>query len=70
MAYTEAQKKATTKYLTKLKDVRLRISHDEYALWSVAAKEYGFVKEDGTPNMRQFIMAAVKEKIMREMNKA
>ena len=64
--YSEAQKKATMNYLKGLKDVRLRISPEEYAAWTEAAKAAGFTKEDGTANMRQYIIAAVTEKINRQ----
>lgn len=66
MAYTEAQKKATMNYLKNLKDVRLRITPEEYTAWTEAAKASGFTKEDGTANMRQFIITAVTEKINKQ----
>ena len=66
--YTEAQKKATMKYMEKLKDVRFRITPEEYTAWTEAAKAAGFTKADGTANMRQFIIAAVTDKIKWDMH--
>lgn len=67
MAYSEAQKRATMAYLKSMKDVRLRITPEEYAEWTEAAIAAGFTQteKDGTikANMRQFIMAAINEKI-------
>lgn len=65
MASTEAQRAAVRKYLGKLKDVRLRIDPKEYEKWTTTAKQMGYTKRNGEANMKQFIYAAVNEKIDR-----
>ncbi len=64
--YTEAHKAATMRYLSTLKDVRLRVAPGKYSEWAEAAKRLEFVKDDGTANMRQFIMWAVEYAIEKE----
>ena len=46
-------------YLAKLKDVRFRVKPEEFAQMQKAAEEQGY------PSMRQFILAAIKEKMER-----
>ena len=55
--YNEASKKATMKYLEKLKEIRFRVKPEDYARYEAAAKEAGY------PSMRQFFIAAIEEKI-------
>ncbi len=59
MAYNEKQKEATLKYLKKLKEIRFRVTPDEYAAYEAAAKKGGYT------SMRQFYLDAIKEKIDR-----
>ena len=55
--YNETSKKATMKYLDKLKEIHFRVKPEEYDRYEVAAKEAGY------PSMRQFFIAAIEEKI-------
>ena len=57
--YNEAQKKATMKYLDKLKEIRFRVQPEEYAKYEHAAKKAGY------SSMRQFYIDAINEKIER-----
>ena len=55
--YNETSKKATMKYLDKLKTISFRVKPEEYERYEAAAKEAGY------PSMRQFFIAAIEEKI-------
>ena len=55
--YTEAQKKATKKYLDTLKEIRFRVKPEEYAHFEEVAKAAGYT------SMRQFYIDAINEKI-------
>ena len=55
--YNETSKKATMKYLEKLKEIRFRVKPEEYERYEVAAREAGY------PSMRQFFIDAIEEKI-------
>ena len=55
--YDETSKKATMKYLDKLKEIRFRVKPEDYERYEAAAKEAGY------PSMRQFFIAAIEEKI-------
>lgn len=57
MAYD--QKEYLKQYLSKLKEVRFRVKPEEFAEMQKAAEEQGY------PSMRQFILAAIKEKMER-----
>lgn len=59
MAYTESQKKATTKYLQTLKEVRFRIKYEEYN----KIKEYA---DYNKMSVRAFILQAIKNEMERE----
>ena len=54
MAYN---KDYTLEYLKKLKEIRFRVSQEDYKRFESAAKEQGY------PSMRQFFLAAIEEKI-------
>lgn len=58
MAYSESQKKATTKYLQSLKEVRFRIKHEEYKQIQTFAESKGL-------SVRAFILQAIKHEIER-----
>ena len=55
--YNESQKKATIKYLAKLKDIRFRVKPEEYQIMQDAAKKAGYT------SMRQFFLDAISDKI-------
>lgn len=55
--YNESQKKATIKYLQKLKDIRFRVKPEEYQEMQNAAKKAGY------SSMRQFFLDAISDKI-------
>lgn len=57
--YTDAQKKATTKYLNSLKSLSIRISAGEY-------DRYKSFAEQNNMSLRAFVLAAMNEKIERE----
>lgn len=57
MAYNEKQKEYTMKYLDKLKEIRFRVTFEEYERYEKIAKEAGY------PSMRQFYLDAIEEKI-------
>lgn len=57
--YTEPQKKATLKYLNKLKSISIRVPEDEYRKYKEAAEAAGMP-------LRQFILSSMDEKIQRE----
>lgn len=59
MAYTESQKKATTKYLQSLKEVRFRIKPEEYEQLQTFANNKGL-------SVRAFILQAIKHEMERE----
>lgn len=52
-------KDAILRYLKKLKEVRFRVTQEEYARYEEAAKAQGY------ESMRQFLIAAIEEKIER-----
>ena len=58
VAYTEAQKEATKKYLRSLKSLSIRITEDEYNKYTNAAQRSGM-------SLRAFVMEAIEEKISR-----
>ena len=51
------QKAYLNEYLSKLKEIRFRVKPEEFAEMQKAAEEQGY------PSMRQFILAAIKEKM-------
>lgn len=55
--YNESSKKATMKYLEKLKEIRFRVKPEDYDRYEAAAKEAGY------SSMRQFFIDAIEEKI-------
>lgn len=57
LMYNESQKKATIKYLQKLKDIRFRVKPEEYQEMQNAAKKAGY------SSMRQFFLDAISDKI-------
>lgn len=57
LMYNESQKKATIKYLQKLKDIRFRVKPEEYQEMQDAAKKAGY------SSMRQFFLDAISDKI-------
>lgn len=57
MAYD--QKEYLKQYLSKLKEVRFRVKPEEFSEMQAAAERMGY------PSMRQFILAAIKEKMER-----
>ena len=57
LMYNESQKKATIKYLQKLKDIRFRVKPEEYQIMQDAAKKAGYT------SMRQFFLDAISDKI-------
>lgn len=57
LMYNESQKKATIKYLQKLKDIRFRVKPEEYQIMQNAAKKAGYT------SMRQFFLDAINDKI-------
>ena len=57
MVYNESQKKATIKYLKGLKEIRFRVTPEEYNNYQEAAAKQGY------KSMRQFYMDAIDEKI-------
>lgn len=54
MAYNKSY---TLEYLKKLKEIRFRVSQEDYKRFEAAAKEQGY------PSMRQFFLAAIEKKI-------
>lgn len=59
MAYTKAQKKATTKYLNNLKSISIRVSNEQYSIY----KSYVDSKEI---SLRSFILDSMEEKMKRD----
>lgn len=57
MPYNEKQKGYTMKYLNKLKEIRFRVTQDEFERYEQAAKKAGY------SSLRQFYMDAINEKI-------
>lgn len=57
--YDEVSKRATMKYLAKLKEIRFRVTPEEYERYERAARAQGY------SSMRQFYLAAIEEKISR-----
>lgn len=58
MATTEAQKKATKSYLKSLKSLSIRISEEDYNIYSEAAKKANM-------SLRAYVIQAIEEKISR-----
>lgn len=56
--YTEAQKKATTKYLKTLKEVRFRVKPEEYEQIQSSATSKGL-------SVRAFILQAIQHELER-----
>ena len=59
MAYNDAQKKATEKYLKSLKNIGIRVKPEDYARYSAAASASGM-------SLRAFVLEAVEEKIAKQ----
>ena len=59
LMYNEAQKNATMKYLSSLKEIRFRVKPEEYERYQEAAAAAGY------SSMRQFFMDAIQEKVDR-----
>ena len=59
--YTEAQAKATKKYLSNIGEYRLRVSKEDKERYMKIAKEYGM-------SLNKFAIEAIEEKIAREKN--
>lgn len=57
--YDEVSKRATMRYLAKLKEYKLRVKPDEFEKYERASKAQGY------QSIRQFILAAIEEKISR-----
>lgn len=57
MAYNDKQKEYTMRYLKKLKEIRFRVSQEEYAEFEK------FAHDNGYDSMRQFYLDAINEKI-------
>lgn len=57
--YTEAQAKATKKYLSNIGEYRLRVSKEDKERYMKIAKEYGM-------SLNKFAIEAIEEKIARE----
>lgn len=62
MTYTKAAKEASMRYHAKLKEIRFRVKPEEAEAYEEARKAGGYT------SMRQFIMAAITEKIQRIKN--
>lgn len=60
MAYDKAHKKATIKYLKKLKEIRFRVKPEKYNAYKKAAEKAGY------KSMSKFYVKAIEEKIERE----
>lgn len=59
MAYNEKQKEYTMRYLDKLKQIRFRVTYEEYDRYKEA------VEKSGYPSLTQFCKDAIEEKIER-----
>lgn len=57
--YKESQKKATLKYLAKLKEIRFRVKPEEYQAMQEAAERLGHA------SMRQFFLSAIEKEVER-----
>lgn len=57
MPYNEKQKKWTMDYLGNLKEIRFRVSQEDYEKFKVAAHDFGY------ESMRQFYIEALNEKV-------
>lgn len=60
MVYDKKQKEYTMNYLKKLKEIRFRVTPEEFQRYEEAAKKAGY------PSMRQFYLDAINEKIERD----
>ena len=56
MSYTQAQKKATQKYLNTLKSLSIRIKDEDYTRYSNAAKKANM-------SLRAYVIKSIEEKI-------
>ena len=61
MSYNESQRKATTKYLSTLKEIRFRVKPKDYERFKEAAKKQNY------KSMRQFCLDAIEEKISKNL---
>lgn len=61
MSYSESQKKATMKYMQKLKRIPIDIKPELYNLYKYNADKLGL-------SLRAFIIQAIEEKIARDSN--
>ena len=59
MAYNDAQKKATEKYLKSLKRLDIRIKPEDHERYSSAAEAAGM-------SLRAFVLEAVEEKVAKQ----
>ncbi len=59
MVYDKKQKEYTMNYLKKLKEIRFRVTPEEFQRYEEAAKKAGY------PSMRQFYLDALNEKVER-----
>jgi predicted HicB family RNase H-like nuclease len=59
MAYNEAQKRATEKYLKSLKNLSIRIKPEDYERYTSAAEAAGM-------SLRAFVLEALEEKIAKQ----
>lgn len=64
MATTDAQKKATKKYLSTLKSLSIRINEEDYNRYKATA-------DSQNTSLRSFVIEAIEDKIksVNEMNK-
>lgn len=57
--YNESRKRSTIKYLSTLKEIRFRVKPEEFEEMARAAERFGY------SSMRQFYLAAIKEKMQK-----
>ena len=62
MPYDEVAKKATLKYLKKLKRIEFRVKPEDFERYEAAAKTAGY------SSMRQFYIDAIEEKIKKSLD--
>lgn len=55
--YSDSQKRATIKYLSKLKEIRIRVKPEFYD------EICSFAVRQGFPSVRQFLLSAINEKM-------
>jgi predicted HicB family RNase H-like nuclease len=56
MSYTQAQKKATQKYLKTLKSLSIRISEEDYTKYATAAK-------NANMSLRAYVIKSIEERM-------